>query len=199
MELLASGREAEVYALDEGRVLRRYLHRPAADGELAAMAWAWEAGYPVPRVHSVDGNDMVIDRLHGPTLAEALLAGELSPAEGGALLAGLHNRLHALPGFVLHLDLHPENVIMSGTGPVVIDWATAEPGDPRLDTAMTSLILAEVATSGQPWAGPAATLLAVYRAGVPDDASHRAEALARRLGDFPEAEEARIRRAAASL
>jgi Ser/Thr protein kinase RdoA (MazF antagonist) len=60
-------------------------------------------------------------------VAESLVAG-LSPDGGRALLAGLHDRLHALawPGAapgeaLLHLDLHPLNVILRGSGPVVID------------------------------------------------------------------------------
>jgi aminoglycoside phosphotransferase (APT) family kinase protein len=67
--------------------------------------------------------------------------------EGGVLLADLHQRLHVLPpmagaaGSVLHLDLHPDNVLMSPRGPVVIDWSNATHGDPDVDIAMTWLIL----------------------------------------------------------
>ena len=38
-------------------------------------------------------------------------------------------RAHGLTGDrVLHIDLHPENVIISPAGPVVIDWSGASAG-----------------------------------------------------------------------
>jgi aminoglycoside phosphotransferase (APT) family kinase protein len=40
------------------------------------------------------------------------------------------------------MDLHPENVILSEGGPVVIDWTNAEAGKPELDVAMAWVILA---------------------------------------------------------
>ena len=43
------------------------------------------------------------------------------------------------------MDFHPENVILSPSGPVVIDWANARAGEPALDVAMTWVICA---TSG---------------------------------------------------
>jgi aminoglycoside phosphotransferase (APT) family kinase protein len=43
---------------------------------------------------------------------------------------------------VLHLDLHPANVILAPNGPVVIDWTNAAAGDPAADVALTWLILA---------------------------------------------------------
>ena len=36
---------------------------------------------------------------------------------------------------IIHLDLHPLNVLMSRRGPVVIDWSNAAPGDPLTDVA----------------------------------------------------------------
>ena len=63
-------------------------------------------------------------------------------------LAELHRRLHAIRfegGRLLHLDFHPDNVLLSARGPVVIDWANARAGDPALDVAMTWVICA---TSG---------------------------------------------------
>nr|WP_312870502.1 phosphotransferase [Streptomyces himalayensis] len=42
-----------------------------------------------------------------------------------------------VPGVrVLHLDLHPENVLLTQRGPVVIDWANSEEGHPDLDWGM---------------------------------------------------------------
>ena len=40
-----------------------------------------------------------------------------------------------------HLDFHPDNIIVSSQGPVIIDWVTAGSGNPLADVARTSLIL----------------------------------------------------------
>ena len=150
MQLIASGRDSDVFAYDEGLVLRRYRDGRSAEEEAATLRAVASLGYPVPIVHDAAGPDIVMERVDGPTLAESLVAG-LSPDEGGALLADLHDRLHALawpdavPGeALLHLDLHPLNVILRGSDPVVIDWSNAGPGPAALDVAMTAVILAQV-------------------------------------------------------
>jgi aminoglycoside phosphotransferase (APT) family kinase protein len=150
MELIASGRDSDVFAYAEGLVLRRYRDGRSAEGEAPTLRAVAALGYPVPVVHDATGPDIVMERVDGPTLAESLVAG-LPPEEGGALLADLHDRLHALawPGAapgeaLLHLDLHPLNVIRRGADPVVIDWSNARPGPAALDVAMTAVILAQV-------------------------------------------------------
>jgi len=40
-----------------------------------------------------------------------------------------------------HGDLHPDNIIMSSRGPIIIDWMGAKGGNPLADVARTSLIL----------------------------------------------------------
>jgi aminoglycoside phosphotransferase (APT) family kinase protein len=42
----------------------------------------------------------------------------------------------------MHLDFHPENVLVSPNGPIVIDWTNARRGEPAVDVAMTWVILA---------------------------------------------------------
>src|SRR6185295_9297725 len=69
---------------------------------------------------------------------------------GAVILAELLRRLHEVParsgaGTIVHLDLHPENVILTERGPMVIDWRNAGDGPADLDTALTALILAQVA------------------------------------------------------
>jgi aminoglycoside phosphotransferase (APT) family kinase protein len=60
-----------------------------------------------------------------------------------------------------HGDLHPDNVILSPRGPVVIDWMTAKRGNPLADVARTSLIL----RLGQPPPGtPGRRLIEFLRA-----------------------------------
>lgn len=152
-EPIASGREADVYALDDGRVLRRYRDGGDVTGEAEVMAYAGGLGYPVPRVFAARGTDLVMERLDGPTMAEACLSGELTPEAAGEVMADLLRRLHELPAregapgrTVVHLDLHPENVLMTSRGPVVIDWRNARDGDADFDTALSALILAQVTT-----------------------------------------------------
>lgn len=153
----AAGREADVFLLDDLRVLRRYRYATDTTHEAEVMAHAAGHGYPVPAVHAAQGSDMVLERLHGPTMAQAALAGRLSLPEGAAMLAALLRQLHELPPrrrqgdimpggeTIVHLDLHPENVLLTDRGPVVIDWRNAGDGPADLDTALTALILAQVA------------------------------------------------------
>ncbi|MEV7322723.1 phosphotransferase [Streptomyces sp. NPDC093970] len=160
--LLGSGRSADVYEIDGTWVLRRVRDgRVDAAAEGAVMTHVRLHGYPAPRVRpSGSPTDLVMERLSGPTLLAALLAGETGPAEGGALLASLLRRLHAVPGRdparpgtrVLHLDLHPGNVMLTPDGPRVIDWTEAEDGPPGLDWAMSAVILAQVAVGELPMA-----------------------------------------------
>jgi aminoglycoside phosphotransferase (APT) family kinase protein len=160
--LLGSGRSADVYEIDDAWVLRRDREGwgdAAAEG--AVMAYVRQHGYPVPRVRpSGSRTDLVLERLSGPTMLAAFGEGRIDPAEVGALLASLLRRLHAVPGRdadhpgarVLHLDLHPDNVMLTPDGPQVIDWSNAEDGDPGLDWGMSAVILAQVAVGGEEFA-----------------------------------------------
>jgi aminoglycoside phosphotransferase (APT) family kinase protein len=172
---IAAGREADVFALDEHRVLRRYRREADTTAEVATMTYVGGLGFPVPEVFSAHDNEMVLERLDGPTLADAMAAGGTSMAAGAEILAGLVHDLHVLPpwpdggpGSVLHLDLHPENVMLATRGPVVIDWCNARIGDPDLDTGLTALILAQAAVAGtHPMAGAFLDLLLPLLPGDP--------------------------------
>lgn len=211
--LLATGRDADVYLLDQRRVLRRYRRAAEVEEEAAVMRYLRGQGYPVPEVHAAEGTDLVLERLSGPTMRAALLGGELAPRAAGETLARLHVGLHALPprraaapdARVLHLDLHPDNVMLESRGPVVIDWSNATEGPPDLDVAMTALILAEAAVGSHVPAEyrPAAyELLAAFLAGAGGAPLTQLDAaLARRGGDrnLTEAERARLADAAAAV
>lgn len=175
-KLIGSGRTADVYEIDEAWVLRRNREDwgdAAAEG--AVMEHVRAYGYPVPRVRVRPGDsrtsrtDLVMERLTGPTMLEALVAGSIDVREAGTVLAALLRQLHAIPGRrpgtrVLHLDLHPENVMLTPAGPRVIDWGTAEDGDPGLDWGLSAIILAQVAVDDQPIADPARAILAALLA-----------------------------------
>jgi tRNA A-37 threonylcarbamoyl transferase component Bud32 len=150
--LLGSGREADVFAVDGGRVLRRYRAGGDVAPEAGIMAYVGGLGFPVPRVDRADGSDLVMERIDGPTMFGAFRAGELEIAAGAEILADLHRRLHDLPALrgsapdsrIVHLDLHPDNVLLGPAGPVLIDWRNARDGEPDLDVALSALIMAEV-------------------------------------------------------
>ncbi len=130
--------------------MRRYRDGRSAEAEAETLRALAALRYPLPILHAAVSSDLVMERIEGPTLAEAVLAG-MAPFEAGATLAGLHDDLHAIswPGAkpdecLLHLDLHPLNVLFRGEAPVVIDWSNARPGAAGLDVAMTALILVQV-------------------------------------------------------
>jgi serine/threonine-protein kinase RIO1 len=97
-------------------------------------------GYPVPHVYEVHDDALVMEYVDGATMAADLRRRPWRLARHMRTLAELHDRLHRLG--VVHLDLHPENVLLGPDGPVVIDWTNArEDGDPAMDDALSWLIL----------------------------------------------------------
>jgi aminoglycoside phosphotransferase (APT) family kinase protein len=134
-------RASQVTDLGDGRVLRR---GGEPDREAALMALAREHGFPVPMVHEARSDGLVLQRINGPTMSRAILQRPWTAARHAATLAELHKRLHIIPldgASLVHLDLHPENVLISPAGPVVIDWTNARAGDSAHDVALTWLIL----------------------------------------------------------
>ena len=198
MRLLASGRASEIYDVGGGRVLRSFKVGGDPQREAIVMEHARANGFPVPRVLEVRADALVLERVGVPTMYAHLRRRPWRLAADALRLAALHKRLHAidappsLPAVgagssLLHPAFHPLNVLLARRGPVVIDWTTARAGDPRLDVAMTCLILA---TSGG--RGGRAFAAAYARAFDPRslaDALPRAAEL--RLGDPNVAEDER--------
>ena len=150
MTVIAEGREAEIVDLGDGTVLRRYRGSGDPEREAWAMRRAGAGGVPVPSVHAVRPDGLVLDRVPGRTLAASLRARPWRLAAGARLLAALHeavHRLHVPDGALLHLDLHPENVLVGPRGPFLVDWTNWRGGDPALDVALTWVI---VETGGAP-------------------------------------------------
>ena len=85
MKLIASGRDADVWALDGERVLRRYRDGRDMDREAAVMRHAAAHGYPVPRVYGTEPGAMVLERLYGPTMLASLLAGSMAASAAGTM------------------------------------------------------------------------------------------------------------------
>jgi aminoglycoside phosphotransferase (APT) family kinase protein len=125
--------------------------------EARTMSFLREQGYPVPAVEEVseDGFDMVMERIEGVTMVEAIGKAPWTIRRQAATLADLHRRLHEIeaPDFlspapvgtgtkVLHLDLHPLNVMIGPKGVFVIDWPNARRGDPDVDVGLAWILMA---------------------------------------------------------
>lgn len=139
MRLLAAGRASEIFDLGDGRVLRRFKRGGRPGFEARVMDHARAHGFPVPAVHETLEDALVLERVDGPTMLDAV---DLERHPG--LLARLHEQLHEIPfedATLLHRDLHPDNVILSSAGPVVVDWTNAGAGEPAFDVALVWVIL----------------------------------------------------------
>jgi Phosphotransferase enzyme family len=116
-------------------------------------------GFPVPEARALSDTDIVMRRLVGPTMLDALGHRPWLTLRYATMLASLHRQLHAieapewLPAPVgagsdlIHLDLHPDNVMLTERGPMVIDWPNVARGPGAGDVAYTWII---VATAGAP-------------------------------------------------
>ena len=126
-------------------------------GEARIMEYLGAQGFPVPAVEEVsdDGLSMVMERLEGTDMVDFMARRPWTLARQGRVLADLHHRLHELeaPDWLppapvgqgdrlLHLDLHPLNVMVTRSGPVVIDWTGACRGDPKVDAALAWVLMA---------------------------------------------------------
>jgi phosphotransferase family enzyme len=141
----------------------------------------------VPEVLGADGPDLVMERLQGRAMLADMAARPWRAWRHARTLAVLHDRLHDIPAppglphplgpgeRILHLDLHPGNVMLTADGPVVIDWTNASAGPPGADVAMTYLIIGSAdADAAPPWLRPAnclvrRALMRRFRMAVRDD------------------------------
>lgn len=120
------------------------------------MEYLHGQGYPVPAVEEIseDGFDLVMERVEGVSMVEAISRAPWTVRRHARTLAELHQRLHEVEppdflgpapvgegGQVVHLDLHPLNVMVGPNGPVVIDWTGASLGDPYVDVALAWLLM----------------------------------------------------------
>lgn len=124
--------------------------------EARVMEHARAQAYPVPAVTelSADGTDLIMERVDGPVMLDEVSRRPWTLGTHAATLARLHQQLHtiqaptdlALVGEngaqLLHLDLHPLNVILSSAGPMVIDWTNAARGAGDVDVALTWALMA---------------------------------------------------------
>ena len=182
--VLAAGETADVFALDDHHVLRRYRSGRDASPEVELLRHVVAHGFPAPAVLQASGPDLVLERLHGPTLLQALgrrrgldrrrrrdphrparpaarhrpaaTAGDrTSPARGPWSPPGRRSCTSTCtPGNVILTECH---------GPALVDWTNARTGTAELDVALTALIVAEVAVdAGGVYSQAARALLAAF-------------------------------------
>ena len=146
-------------AWSDGHVVLRVGERVA--GEVLAASAA-SGQLPVPRVlDQLELNGVsaaLLERVPGRPAGELALEHPGRAAATGRACGALHDALAAVvcpigvrdaPGAdcserrLLHLDLHPFNVLVDDDGEptAVIDWANAAGGDPELDRARTWSLL----------------------------------------------------------
>lgn len=165
--IVGRGRDADVYDLGGGRVLRRP-RQPGREHlvarEATVMRHLRAHGYPVPEVFDVDGGDMVMERLEGVTMLTDLERGPWRLRRHAATWAELMTRLGTVPvdglagsdlpvrfgaaTSVLHLDFHPDNIMLTPDGPVVFDWTNVSLGPAAADVAQSWLISATSSVDG---------------------------------------------------
>ena len=193
VELLDAGRMAEVFAIDDERVVK--LDREKWNGvsayESDVITRVAESGLPVARSHgiiTVDGRcGVVLDRLYGRSLLQVVIesasTGIDSLAEQFAALQAMINStvIEDLPDLVgrlrgeieqsglppqllselsdlliqlddgtrrvCHYDFHPDNVMVTATGWIVIDWLGIASGPPVADLARTLLLGSQITDS----------------------------------------------------
>jgi Ser/Thr protein kinase RdoA (MazF antagonist) len=145
------------------------------------MTHARACGVPVPEVFDVSGADIVMERAVGPTMLDVVGRRPWTFRAQARELARLHNLVHRVPAadlaglalrsafgpepgddhVLLHTDLHPQNVILTGTGPMIIDWEGATYGPAIIDVALTWVI---VGYSDAPGSRIEATVLRTFQA-----------------------------------
>lgn len=124
--------------------------------EARIMEYVRAQGFPAPAVEHVsdDGLDIVMERIDGSDMVAAMSKRPWTIQRQGHVLAELHHQLHQLAApewlndapvgegdRLLHLDLHPLNVMLSTKGPVVIDWTSASRGNPAVDVALAWVLM----------------------------------------------------------
>jgi len=151
--LLASGRDGDIFEYGPGLVLRRAKSGRVIEDEARIIAYAREHGYPVPEIHEVraGGTEIVMERIDGPMMMDVMMRKPWTMGRYARMLADLHDRLHVIPApdwlrvasdgdRMLHLDLHPMNVMITASGPIVIDWTNAARGNALTDVAVTLVL-----------------------------------------------------------
>jgi len=155
--IIASGRDCFIFESTPGKVIRRARDGRSLEWEASIMRHARRNGFPAPEIYDAEGPDILMERIDGVSMSEDMAKDPSLVDPHARLLASLHHQLGAVraPGWLpaaqgalgqslLHLDLHPLNVLITADGPKVIDWANAARGQAHADVANTWLSMATV-------------------------------------------------------
>lgn len=127
-----NGRHGIIYERVDGpTMLASLVDDPQAQDALAVQFGQLHAQMHGCACSELPAQRAVLERAitYAPTLPERLRSRVLQ-------------RLARLPGgaAICHGDFHPDNIVMTAQGPVIIDWMTATCGDPAADVARTTLL-----------------------------------------------------------
>jgi aminoglycoside phosphotransferase (APT) family kinase protein len=102
LQRIDEGRTAEIFAWDEGRVLKLYraeFPREWADWEAKITRAISEAGVPAPQIFEVldveERRGIIMERIIGPSMFAALLSNLFTGVKHARLLADLQAQMHA--------------------------------------------------------------------------------------------------------
>jgi hypothetical protein len=135
---------------------RSIVSRPPGGGairEKDAITIAKASNYPAPNiVGELPDGSIILETLEGSTMLKDLTSRPWRIHQHAKTLAQLHRKLgdieappswpQVCPGSsILHLDLHPGNVLITTNGPVVVNWNTVARGSASFDAALTYVML----------------------------------------------------------
>lgn len=187
MIMLSKGRTAEIYNLDDEKVLKLFYEDfplSAVELEYGNNLQIQSTGLKIPEafeLYEMNGRyGIVYEKISGNSMLMEMFSNTEKSSEYMRILAEVHSEIHkntldkltshderlksdidessvlscqekdsllmklkeaAHKENLCHGDFHPDNVIISERGPVVIDWITAAKGDPVADIARTILLI----------------------------------------------------------
>src|SRR5665213_2668932 len=99
MKILANGRDGDIFEFAPGLVLRKTRDGRSIAHEARTMRYVAEHGYPVPHIEEVraDGTEIIMERVDGPMLMDAIGRPPWKLGDHLGLLADLLDRLHEIP------------------------------------------------------------------------------------------------------
>ena len=98
-KLVASGRDGDIFEFGPGLVVRRTRDGRSLEREARTIEYMAAHGYPVPRIEEVraGGTEIVMERLEGPMMMDAMTKGPRPLFANARLLGGLPRPWLALP------------------------------------------------------------------------------------------------------
>lgn len=181
--LLAEGSHSRVYSISDRVVVRQLKNFSGTYPNADLIAHLKETGYPTPALYEARQDKLIMERVHGPTLLQSLIAQETSLADGVQIIVQLHKELHdlrapeitSISGWagdgdrIIHMDIHPGTIVMTHSGPQLVSWEDSQYGPKELDVASTALIFAMVATYPGELQKPAAAMFRKFTRQVGTD------------------------------